>query len=89
MRALHLVAVLVVAGAGLGWAQSLAQGTGWTGDVTYYGSKKGAGHCSFQFASPSAFTLPWTSSLASGVAMNHPQARAVARGRSSSAGSPR
>ena len=38
------------------------------------GDQQGAGHCSFQYASPSAFTLPWTNGITSGAAMNAPQA---------------
>lgn len=42
------------------------------------GDQQGAGHCSFQYASPSAFTLPWTNGITSGAAMNAPQAGTLA-----------
>ena len=43
--------------------------------ATYYGlqSPEGAGACSYQFSSPTAYTLPWTAGVSLGVAMNMPQ----------------
>lgn len=38
---------------------------------TYYGYQAGAGHCSFQFSN--SFTLPWTTGVYTGVAVNAPQ----------------
>ena len=38
---------------------------------TYYGDQSGAGHCSFQFSN--SFTLPWTTGVYTGVAVNAPQ----------------
>ena len=38
---------------------------------TYYGDQSGAGHCSFQFSN--SYTLPWTTGVYTGVAVNAPQ----------------